>query len=264
MNNERTTIGKQALADIKKLHQKKFREETGSFIIEGWKSVTEALHAGIKFKTVLFDDRNDTPADLLRALSKASDAFVAVSAKEIDVIAGTDTPQGIIAVVGMLDHSGTIDTLIKKERGVVVALDAMNDPGNLGTILRTCDWFGVDAVLIGARSVDVYNPKVVRATMGSLFHLPIIDDVELVRETDRFRKGGWKVYSAEIENSDDIGDVTFSGSTLVIIGSESHGISKEISVQADRRIRIPKFGKAESLNAAIACGVILSTITMRK
>ncbi|MHB1050825.1 MAG: TrmH family RNA methyltransferase [Bacteroidota bacterium] len=263
MNNNQKTIGKQALADIKKLHQKKFREETGSFIIEGWKSVTEALQAGVKFKTVLVDGRNDAPEDLLHALSGASDNFAAVSAKEIDAIAGTDTPQGIIAVAGMFDHSGTIDTVMKKERGVVVALDAMNDPGNLGTILRTCDWFDVDAVLIGARSVDLYNPKVVRATMGSLFHLPIIEGADLVREINRFRTGNWKIYSAEIENSEDIGSVTFSGSALVIIGSESHGISKEISAHVDRRIRIPKFGKAESLNAAIACGVILSKITMR-
>jgi TrmH family RNA methyltransferase len=263
MNKGRTTIGKQALADIKKLHQKKFRVETSSFIIEGWKSVTEALHAGVKFKTVLIDSRNDAPADLRRALTVASDECITVSAKEIDAIAGTDSPQGIIAVAGMLDHSGAIETVIKKERGVVVALDAMNDPGNLGTILRTCDWFGVDAVLIGARSVDLYNPKVVRATMGSLFHLPVIEDVDLVREIDRFRKGNWKVYSAELENSEDIGGEPFSGSSLVIIGSESHGISKEISAHVDRRIRIPKFGKAESLNAAIACGVILSKITMR-
>jgi TrmH family RNA methyltransferase len=263
MNKERNTIGKQALADIKKLHQKKFREETGSFIIEGWKSVTEALHAGVKFTTVLVDVQNEAHADLLRALSGATDEYISVSAKEIDAIAGTETPQGIIAVAGTPDYSGTIDTVVKKQRGVVVALDAMNDPGNLGTIIRTCDWFGVDAVLIGARSVDLYNPKVVRATMGSLFHLPIIDEVDLVREIDRFRKGNWEIYSAEIENSEDIGSITFSESALVIIGSESHGISKEISALADRRIRIPKFGKAESLNAAIACGVILSKIAMR-
>lgn len=263
MNDARTTVGKQAIAGIKKLHQKKFRQERRAFIIEGWKSVTEALHAGVKFTTVLADSRNDAPAEVLASLSESSDAFVTVSAKEIEAITGTDTPQGIVAVAGMFDHSRAVDLVVKHHTGIVVALDAINDPGNLGTIIRTCDWFGVKAVLIGTGSVDMYNPKVVRATMGSLFHLPIIEGVELAGEIARFRRNNWKIYSAEIEKSDDIGDIQFSGSSLVIIGSESHGVSKEISAHVDRRIRIPKYGKAESLNAAIACGVILSKIAQR-
>lgn len=260
MNKDRNPIGKQTLSGIKKLHQKKFREETGLFIIEGWKSVEEALNARVTLVTVLYDAQSVSDSRVLTGLRSAAQEIHSVTAKEIDSVSDTATSQGIVAVAKMFRSPARIDETERKAEGVIVALDAMNDPGNLGTIIRTCDWFGADALLIGKRSVDMYNPKVVRATMGSLFHLPISDNVDLAAEIGRFRASGWTIYAAEIDKSDDIDTVSFSKASLIIIGSESHGISKELSEKVDRRIRIPQYGKAESLNAAIACGVILSKV----
>jgi len=265
-------LNKQKLAEIKKLHQKKFREESGLFLIEGWKSIQEAINAGIKIETLLYDEQKATDKILLGRFEKVAKETHAVKAKEIESISDTVTSQGIVAVVPKFSSINKLESILKQDSALIIALDSINDPGNLGTIIRTCDWFGIDALVIGKNSVELYNPKVVRATMGSLFHFPIIDDFDLKEfltqcRSPRFAseagKESFAIYSSELSNSEDLRNVTVAKKSVVIIGSESHGVSKEISELADKKISIPKFGKAESLNAAMACGIILSQIRLR-
>jgi TrmH family RNA methyltransferase len=257
-----TSITKQQLADIKLLLQKKHREETGKFIIEGWKSVQEAANAGAVIDTVLYDELRVENKKLLSWLQDHARRTYAVKSKELDSIADTVSAQGIVAVLPKISGAEHIAPVFAKERSLIVVLDGINDPGNLGTIIRTCDWFGVDAVVIGKNSVELTNPKVVRATMGSLFHLPIDEDADLKQFLTLCKKEKYSIYSTELTGSKDIRTVSFSEKAVVVIGNESHGVSDEVSALADHKILIPQFGKAESLNAAMACGVILSHIKL--
>lgn len=257
-----TPITKQQLADIKLLLQKKYREEAGKFIIEGWKSVQEAANAGVKIDTVLYDELRIENKKLLSWLQDHARRTYQVKTKELDSIADTVSAQGIVAVLPMFSGAEQIAPVFEKKSSTIVVLDGINDPGNLGTIIRTCDWFGVDAVVIGKNSVELYNPKVVRATMGSIFHLPIDDDADLKQFLTLCRHQKYSIYSTELTGSKDIRTVAFAERSVVVVGSESHGVSPEISGLADHKILIPQFGKAESLNAAMACGVILSSMKL--
>ncbi len=256
-------LTKQKLASIKQLLQKKNREEVGKFIVEGWKSIEEAIHAGIEIETILYDEHRFENIKLIHSLKRSANEVLCAKAKEIDAISDTIASQGIIAVIPKLSMGNKLNALFKKQSALVVVVDGITDPGNLGTIIRTCDWFGVDALFIGNNSVELYNPKVVRSTMGSLFHLPVIEEPDLINFLEKCRTEKFTIYSTELSNSNDIRQIAFAKKSVIIIGSESHGISKDISAFADSRIFIPQFGKAESLNAAIACGVVLSHIRIK-
>ncbi len=259
-------LSKNKLSGIKKIHQKKFREEEGAFLVEGWKSVEEGLNAGIEFSDVIIEEskREDSSfSTLISKLQSRGSEVCFVKPKVIESISDTITSQGIVAVAKKRDSGKTISSVLAQPAALVVALDSINDPGNLGTIIRTCDWFGVDALVIGKNSVELYNPKVIRATMGSMFHLPIADNVHLPDFLSQSRKENYKIFSSELSDSEDLRSVTVGKKSIIVIGSESHGVSEEISRLADRRISIPKFGHAESLNAAMACGIILSSIKLK-
>ena len=255
-------ISKMKIASVKRLLQKKYREEAGMFIVEGWKSVEEAMNANANIETLIYNPIDKINKKLLAKLQGSINEIFEATEKEMQTISDTVTTQGIIAVVKKMDSESALDKIRKKSEAVIVSLETMNDPGNLGTIVRTCDWFGVDALVIGENSVELYNPKVVRATMGSIFHFPIIENVNLEIFLRQSQKDGFTIYSSELKKSDDIREIQWQKKSVILIGSESHGISEKISALADKKIFIPKYGKAESLNAAMACGIILSQITL--
>lgn len=256
-------MNKSKLSEIKKLQQKKYRQETGAYIVEGWKSIEEALNAGVSLKTVVYDENKIDDAEFLSRLEKSAKELIPAKAREIESLSDAVTAQGIIAVASAKSSIDKLDQILKAESALVVVLDGINDPGNLGTVIRTCDWFGVNALVIGKNSVELYNPKVVRATMGSLFHFPIFNEVDLENILTQCRKEGFSIYSTELTGSDDVRKTAFSKKSMIVIGSESHGVSQEISRLAHKKVSIPKTGKAESLNAAIACGIILSIIKLK-
>ncbi|MDD8018412.1 MAG: RNA methyltransferase [Bacteroidota bacterium] len=261
---QKIELTKAKLSAIKQLLQKKYREEEGKFLLEGWKTVEEALNANVEIDTVVYDEQKVPNKQIIPRLHKASKEMFTAKAKEIDALSDAVTSQGIIAVLPKLSAMHRLAEIMKSQSAVVVAVESINDPGNLGTIIRTCDWFGADALVISKNSVELYNPKVVRATMGSLFHLPIIDDTDLIAFLKKCRNEGFAIYSTALANSDDIRKVVWDKKSVVVIGSESHGVSSEIIQLADHRIMIPKYGKAESLNAAMACGIVLSQIKLRQ
>jgi TrmH family RNA methyltransferase len=143
-----------------------------------------------------------------------------------------------------------------------VAVDAMSDPGNLGSIIRTCDWFGMDGILIGKDSVELYNPKVVRSTMGGLFHLPVAQDVDLPVALTRAKELGYTVYATKTEGRAHFDRIAYASKSVVVFGNEAWGISDAVRASADASVSIRRYGSAESLNAGVACGIVLSA--MRK
>jgi len=255
-------ISKNKLSFIRQLQQKKFREETGQYIVEGWKSIDEAVNAGVPIETIVYDEIHADQERRLAKFEKHAKQVLSASRKELDSLSDTVTSQGVLAVVNQFDPEQHLSA-IRSDAQCIVALDGISDPGNLGTIIRTCDWFGVDGIVIGRHSVELYNPKVVRATMGSLFHLPVVPEINVAEFLARSKKSGFGIVSAEVADSQDIRTTKLPARSVIVIGSESHGVSEQISLLADTRLSIPRFGKAESLNAAIACGIILASVKLK-
>jgi TrmH family RNA methyltransferase len=185
------------------------------------------------------------------------------------------TAQGAAVIVEQFSTTlhGVLSSMTGQTAGLIVALDRISEPGNVGTIIRSADWFGADAVLLSEGSVELYNPKVVRSTMGSLFHLPVIalpDGTGPAPGVRTFaealtvcRAAGYTLYGADVNAASDIRTIHFAQKSLIVFGNEAHGLAPEAAALLDERVLIPKFGQAESLNAAAAAAVVLSTLRLR-
>lgn len=243
-----------------KLAKKNQRTETGLFLIEGPQAVAEAL----RFRPELVRELFATPAALDRhpSLVRAADAaglrVEVVTDAVLDVIADTVTPQGVIAVCAQFALA--LDDLLDARPRLVAVLEEVRDPGNAGTIIRVADAAGADAVILTGSSVDVFNPKVVRATTGSLFHLPVVVGVSLESTLARLRASGARILAADV-SGDDLLDVRsdgeLAGPTAWLFGNEARGLTDEQLALADRAVIVPIYGQAESLNLATAAAVCL-------
>lgn len=223
---------------IRSLREKKFRDELGLFVVEGEKMVREALDSDMEVEAVYRVEEVGEPA-----MSKMSQLT---------------TPSPVLAVVRR-PLPGPVDI----GRDLYVGLDAIRDPGNLGTIIRLADWFGVSTVFCSPDCVDAFNPKVVQATMGAIFRIKVVycDIPGLCR---RFKEAGLPVYGTFLDGKD-IYTRQLSEAGLVIMGNESNGIGPEAGAEVDERLLIPSFNgsKAESLNVAVATAVTLSEFRRR-
>ena len=252
---------------LKSLAQKKAREKEGVFLVEGWRSIEEAAGAGTKLELLLYtkEAREEPRFSSQFALAlKCSNAAAEVSSREFGQIADTVTGQGIAAVVKKFggDRESLIAPVLRRETAFAVALDEISDPGNLGAMVRSTDWFGADILFLSAGCVELYNPKVVRATAGSLFHLPIVSAAEdydgFKVLFDRFRSAGFKIFGASVDGHTNLRSFQWPDKSVLVIGNEARGISPETARLLDETIAIPKFGKAESLNAGVAAGIFLA------
>ncbi|AGE23302.1 RNA methyltransferase [[Bacillus] caldolyticus] len=231
----------------KKLLTKKGRDETGLFLLEGFHLVEEAVKSNAPLVELMVDERTAIPPGW-----DVSVPVVIVTEAVMKAISSTETPQGIAAVCRKLPA---------ELEGVKTALliDAVQDPGNLGTMIRTADAAGIDAVILGEGCADVYNPKVVRATQGSLFHLPVVKG-DLVQWIARFKEQGIPVYGTALENAVDYRTVPPSSSFALLVGNEGSGVRREWLEMTTETIYIPIYGQAESLNVAVAAGILLYSL----
>lgn len=233
-----TSLDNKLVKKITSLSQKKYRDEFGEFFVEGIKSVEEAIKYNQEITNILYspemlDYKLDIPA-------------LKVSKEIIHKISDTLTPQGIIAVCRIPQYE-------LEERNKLVYLDRVQDPGNVGTIIRTADAFGFDGVMLSKECADVYSPKVVRSTMGSLFHIPIYQDVTV----GNIKNLGNKIYSAVLDTNNFVNAINISTPFVLVIGNEGKGISDEVKNITDEFIKINMSGNAESLNASIAAGILM-------
>ncbi len=243
------------------LSLKKHRDAHRLFLVEGTRSVREALSSDFEIRAVVataafLSDHGDRP--LAASIKKRRITIEEVSEKDFAGMVDTVHAQGIAAVVQTKKVS--LPGILAKGRpgSLLVALDTVSDPGNVGTIIRTCDWFGVDGILLSSGCVDLYNPKVVRGTMGSIFHIPVAEGVELEKAIPFVRESGYTVVVTDAAGPDVIASA--DRKTLVVFGNEAHGVSVAVRGLADETAAIPRFGRAESLNVSIACGVVLSEL----
>jgi len=176
-------------------------------------------------------------------------------------ISDTDNPQGILAVIKMKDNS--FEDIIKKS-SFIILLDALQDPGNMGTIIRTAHAGGVDGIILTKGCVDIYNPKTLRATMGSIFSVPVFTLTDIEASITEIKKYGFKVVSTDISTTNKIYDADFKQKIALVIGNEANGICEKILDSSDLRVMIPMPGKAESLNASIATGIFIYEIARQR
>lgn len=236
------------------LKQKKYRQQQGLFLAEGLRTVEEAVRYGAVqsiFYTAIEDDR--TRAVLEEAAAKQI-KLVCVSDKVLKKITDTETPQGIIAVCEM--RSKRLDDFLASGKMLLV-LDRVTDPGNIGTMLRTADAAGVGGLLLLQGCADIYAPKTVRASMGSLFHLPVLSGLSEELLVQAARKAGYELLVTCLDGADNLYKADLQGRLAFVMGNEANGVSPALLAAADKRVFIPMQGRAESLNVAMAAGIVM-------
>ena len=241
-------ISKNRISQIRKLHAKKFRDEEGLFLVEGYKSVEMLCGSDFEVEEIFATETALRDNDWLRRLSPTL-----ITAEEMSRISTMQTPPELLAIAKQ--HTNLPE--IPNNQPVLV-LDHISDPGNLGTIIRTADWFDIQHIVCSPDSVELYNPKVIQATMGSFAHvhvhrLPLVPFLQ--RESQHRRILGTFL------NGEDIHRISMQPSDIVVIGNESNGISDEVAQTVTQRITIPSNAQnrdtAESLNAAIAAALVM-------
>ncbi|WP_150269162.1 TrmH family RNA methyltransferase [Paenibacillus tepidiphilus] len=237
------------------LQEKKHRDKSGKYIVEGIHLVQEALLASAEVEILAFDVDKGMPAELKPLLqSVQAMEVIGVSAAVIGKVSSTNTPQPVFAVIRK-ERQG-VETILAQQGSLVVVLDGVQDPGNVGTIIRSADAAGADGVILGHGCADLYNPKTIRSTMGSLFHLPVAE-ADLAEVLPQARERGTLLVSTSLAGTDSCYTHDFGGSQWLLIGSEGQGISPQTAALVDKSIIIPMAGRAESLNAAMAATVLL-------
>jgi len=242
-------LSKQKIKDTQTLGQKKFRQQEGLFIAEGPKLVRELLETDASLVKEIFALK-EWITDNEKILVKI--AITEITEIELKRISLLTTPNKVLAIVRQFDEDKEITT-----KGIItLALDGIRDPGNLGTIIRTADWFGIKQIVCSPDSAELYNPKVVQATMGSIARVKVFytDLNEWLAEQKDI-----SIYATTLEGQD-VTTVKKIQEGIIIFGNESKGIGTDILKLATIKLTIPKKGKAESLNAAVAAGIILSQI----
>ncbi len=235
---------------FKALKQKKERTLSNQYTVEGIKSVNDAITAGVDIKALVVSEEyyNNTSFNY----PDNTDIYI-ISDKLFPALSSTETPSGIIAVIGINNDKGFMPDLKKP----YIYCDNVRDPGNLGTIIRTADASGFGGVILSPDCVDLYNPKTVRSSMGSFFHIPIIENFDY-SQLSELKKQGFKLFAGLLD--DETIEYTNSDMKLpliIVVGNEANGISADVTKMADIKVKIPIDGKAESLNAAVAAAILM-------
>jgi len=234
------------------LQQKKFRKETGLFVVEGEKMVEELINSTLAIRNIYFSEQVNINFTGLNPEK--------ISEKELERISSLKTPNRVLAVAEIRPTPP-----INWNCNLILALDSIRNPGNLGTIIRTAKWFGMQTIICSEDCADIYNPKVVQSTMGALFHVNI-HYTNLINMMEKAAENGFRTLSATM-NGTSLYDLPSAPKTLVIIGSESHGVSTQVVTKSHDCVFIPNREneqKVESLNASIANALILSELTRNK
>ena len=225
------TLSSKDIKLIRSLREKKYRDELGLFIVEGEKMVAEAASSGLQ--TVMTVRRDEVEESVMERISTCS------------------SPSPVLAVVRKPAPSS------HPASGLCLALDSVRDPGNMGTILRLADWFGVDCIFASPDSVEIFNPKVVQASMGAIFRKKLIY-CDIAAKCEEFRAAGLEVFGTFLKG-ENIYKTDLPAEGLVVMGNEANGISDAVAANCSRRLTIPSFGGgAESLNVSIAAAVVVS------
>ena len=275
--------------EIRKLKEKKYRKD--KFIVEGIKMLEEAINENASIDLIVIREgmdlsnlisnvlyKNDADSgvkskNIIDAISKIKS--ITVTEKVFDTLTDVVSPQGVLAVINKRENgiinqatennnASEIGDKIKETENVkidtttdyILALDGIQDPGNLGTIIRTADSANLKQIIVSKNTVDAYSPKVIRSTMGAIYRVNIIEVENLEVTLKDLQKDGFKVVVTSLNTKKSIYDISYDKS-IVVIGNEANGVSKEVQELANERVKIPMLGKTESLNASVATGIMI-------
>ena len=239
------------IKDIIKLKQRKEREKAGIFYIEGERIISE-IPCNVNIKKYVFSQSFYNNLKNKNMYNNAEN--IIVSDDIFKKISDTINPQGIMALCEITKTD--IKDIKIKEDSLFVILDRISDPGNMGTIIRTAEALGIDAIFISKGSVDIYNDKVIRATMGSIFHTNIICDCDLLYLIDYLKENSVNIVCTHLEGATEPYKIDFKTKTAILIGNEANGVLEEYKNKADSLVKIPMLGKVESMNASISAAII--------
>ena len=270
--------------EIRKLKEKKYRKD--KFIVEGIKMLEEAINENasidliiiredIELRSVISNVLPKNNADsgiksknILDVISKIKN--ITVTKKVFNTLTDVVSPQGVLAVINKKKKVINSDAnIIRKKNEIdktadyILALDGIQDPGNLGTIIRTADSANLKQIIVSKNTVDAYSPKVIRSTMGAIYRVNIIEVENLEETLKNLQKDGFKVVVTSLDTKNSIYDISYNKS-IVVIGNEANGVSKEVQELANEKVKIPMLGKTESLNAAVATGIMIYEYVRRK
>ena len=246
-------LSKSQISLLKSLQNKKERKEHGLFLVEGYKSVIEFINSPYKIDAIYYTAPFDPK--VLNLSQKIN--LYNISVTDIEKISSLKTPQLVIALIKIPVHPPLNNQKLKQKFSLV--LDGIQDPGNMGTIIRTADWFGIDNIICSDDTVDVYNPKVVQASMGSLSRV----NVHYVNISEVLPQIGLPVFGAMLDG-ENIYNTQFGAEGLVVMGNEGNGLRPDVERLISKAVTIPRLGKAESLNVGIATALFCAEISRNK
>lgn len=253
-----TSKDNELIKHIRKLKDKKYRDE---YVVEGIKIVEEAVKENVKIKQIIIcNDTTKTyeiPTHIMLEIAKYECIYV--TDKIFNLITQVTNPQGIMAIIEKNSKENEIDYT----QDIILALDDVQDPGNLGTILRTADSIGLNQIVVSKGTADAFNSKVVRSTMGAIFRIKIVETENLIQSIKEMKKHHFKLMVTSLQTENSIYDINFN-KKIIVIGNEANGVSKEIQDMADEKAKIPMFGRTESLNASVAAGIVMYEYVRQK
>ncbi len=245
---------------VRSLEKRKYREQEKLFVIEGIRIIEDALADRAEFFKVFYSpalQENARGIQLLQRLQQKGIPEILITERLFKEIAGTETPQGILAIVRQPECSLTDLFVQKRLYKHIIMINGVQDPGNLGTILRTAAAAGWAGAILTKGTVDLYNPKSLRATMGAVLKFPIYKADNYNSLWDQLKVAGYQIVATGLQANKWYYDVNFTKPTVLVVGNEGHGVEEEILEKADCLIKIPMAPDAESLNVAIAAGVLI-------
>ncbi|MCR4945094.1 MAG: RNA methyltransferase [Clostridium sp.] len=237
--------------ETKKLKERKGRSKSSKYIIEGFRLVQEAFKAGIDIEYLFISNKEEYKLDDYLKEYKDKTKVYGLDDNLLKELCATEKPQGIVAVVKMKDKD------IALEGDFYIICDKVQDPGNLGTIIRTAHAAGVNGIILTKGTVDVYNEKTIRSTMGSLFYVPVVYDDDNLTLVKKLKEKGFSILATSLEGEKDFFNEDLSGKIAISVGNEGNGVSEEVYNISDKKVKIPMPGGAESLNVAIASSIII-------
>lgn len=256
-----TSTANRKVREVQNLLRKApYRKEQKRFVVEGVRMFSEAPEAEIRgvLYTESFLEKNS--AEIREKILRLP--HEEVTEEVFSSLSATKTPQGVLAVLEEETHS--LEELLIRKNGVFLVLETIQDPGNLGTMLRAGEGAGLTGIIADKNTADLYNPKVVRSTMGSIFRVPFVKTDDLPGAVSAMKKAGIRVFAADLAGTKDYDEASYLGQSAFLIGNEARGLSEDLLSYADERVRIPMLGKVESLNAAVASAVLLYELSRQR
>lgn len=235
--------------EIKKLKEKKHRVKNNKYIIEGLRFVDEALKSGVSIDSIIFTENFKEKNEEFFSNIPENIRLIQMNEALLKQLCSTENPQGVLGVVNMQNKE-------LKGGELVILVDKVQDPGNMGTIIRTAHAAGASGIIMTKGTVDIYNDKTLRSTMGSIFYIPVVEDDSL-EYVKSLKEEGYKLVVSSLQGKNNFFEENLQGKVIIAVGNEGNGVSDEVYEISDIKVKIPMPGNAESLNVAVATSVMI-------